>query len=96
MFCTPCKYDPSKIGKFIDGTDNYRVDALKQHDSSSSHITAQRKIRHSKFNGTVENCVLQVYIRAKLMHQHPRGDAGGGGVKMRIRPPYPKHVVKGD
>jgi hypothetical protein len=42
MYCIPCrKYE--KEGRFVTGTNNFRVDAIKQHESSKCHICSQRK-----------------------------------------------------
>lgn len=41
MFCIPCrKYE--KSGRFVDGTDNFRIDAIKSHNQSVSHEIHRR------------------------------------------------------
>ena len=36
MICVPCR-EYEKAGRFVEGTDNFRIDAVKSHNDSSSH-----------------------------------------------------------
>ena len=42
MFCAPCrKFDGER--RFVTGTNNFRIDALKHHEESSNHVSCQLK-----------------------------------------------------
>ena len=44
MFCSfCCKYDESKLGTFVVGCQNFRVDSLNAHANSESHIKCALK-----------------------------------------------------
>lgn len=51
MFCMACK-KYGKGGRFVVGTSNFRIDSLKQHDSSNSHTEAYKRFRVKKMRET--------------------------------------------
>ena len=47
MYCIACKiFD--KVGRFVEGTSNFRIDTLKQHDASRAHVDAYKRYKVDK------------------------------------------------
>lgn len=41
-----------KEGRFVEGTSNFRIDSLKQHDTINSHTEAYKRFRAEKMRET--------------------------------------------
>ena len=64
MICVPCR-EYEKTGRFVEGTDNFRIDAIKSHNDSSSHEINMRnyqiKQQQSKSASTGAKSIFTTY-----------------------------------
>jgi hypothetical protein len=60
MYCIACKkYD--KVGRFVEGTSNFRIDTLKQHDASRAHVDAYKRYKVDKMKENSSSTVFCSY-----------------------------------
>lgn len=72
-----------KEGRFVEGTSNFRIDSLKQHDTSNSHTEAYKRFRAEKMRET--SSTAQVRLRLTMQSTQETANCPGWGLTIVCR-----------